>query len=190
MREPALVAAAGVRFGFVAVGYLEAVAAPARAGGVRVVDLEARLLQRLDEVDRRALEVLDARRIDDDADAVELRLAVAFGCAAVEAERVLEAAAPAAADRDAQHLGLAGRLLRHQRLHLARSTLGERQGCRLAGFDSCHLTECTRALRGQKRAYASATAAFCATCAGAGASAHLPGTLVPCGCPRSLAAAS
>src|SRR5437764_15465739 len=162
MPEPGLVAAAGILDGgavqTIAVGDLEAVTAPARAGGVRVVDLEARLLQRLDEVDRGALEVLDARRIDDDADAVKLRLAVAFGCAAVEAERVLEAAAPAAADRDAQHLGLAGRLLRHQRLHLARSTLGERQGCRLAGFDSCHLTECTRALRGQKRAYASATA--------------------------------
>src|SRR5438105_9032741 len=157
MPEPALVAAAGVRF--VAVGDLEAVTTPARAGGVRVVDLEARFLQRLDEVDRGALEVLDARRIDDDADAVELRLAVSFGSAAVEAERVLEAAAAAAADRDAQHLGLAGRLLRHQRLHLAGCALGERQRCGLAGLDSCHLTQCTHALRGQKRAYASATAA-------------------------------
>ena len=47
-------------------------------------------------------------------DAVELELGVALGRAAVEAERVLEAAAAAALDRDAQHLGLAGRLLRHQ----------------------------------------------------------------------------
>ena len=54
MPEPGLVAAAGILDGgavqTIAVGDLEAVTAPARAGGVRVVDLEARLLQRLDEV--------------------------------------------------------------------------------------------------------------------------------------------
>ena len=45
-------AAASARF---AVVDLEAVAAAARAGGVRVLDLEPGLLERLDEVDRRAL---------------------------------------------------------------------------------------------------------------------------------------
>src|SRR5690349_16606598 len=114
IREGGLVAAAGA----VAVGDLEAVPAAARPGRVRVVDLESRLLQRLDEVDRRAREVRSAGGIDDDAHAVELSLAVALDRAAVEAERVLEPAAAAAADRDAQHLGLAGRLLRHQRAHL------------------------------------------------------------------------
>ena len=60
------------------------------------------------------LRYVSARGIDDDPDAVELELGVARRRAAVEAERVLEAAAAAALDRDAKHLGLAGRLLRHQ----------------------------------------------------------------------------
>src|SRR5437762_2871614 len=108
MRRGVLVAAAGVRF--VAFGDLEAVTAAARARRVRVLDLEARLLQRLDEVDGRALQVLGTRGVDDDTDAVKLGLVVTLGSAAVEPERVLEAAAAAAADRNAQHLGLTGRL--------------------------------------------------------------------------------
>src|SRR5947208_16943735 len=107
MPEPALVAAAGILDGgavqTIAVGDLEAVTAPARAGGVRVVDLEARLLQRLDEVDRGTLEVLDARRVDHDADAAELRLAVAFSGAAVDTERMRQASAAPAAERHALH---------------------------------------------------------------------------------------
>jgi len=105
---------------------LEARAAPARRDGVRVVDLEARLLQTLEEVDRRALQVRGAERIDDDPDAVELELVVAGLRAAVEPECVLEAAAAAALDRDAQHLRLAGGLLRHQRADLRRRTLRQR----------------------------------------------------------------
>ena len=49
---------------------------------------------------------------------VELELEVARLRAAVEAERVLEAAAAAALDRDAEHLGLAGGLARHQAANL------------------------------------------------------------------------
>ena len=44
----------------------------------------------------------------------------------VESERVLEPAAAAALDRDPKHLGLADRLLRHQRLDLAGGALRER----------------------------------------------------------------
>src|SRR4051794_509031 len=104
---------------------LEAVAAATRRGDVRVVDLEAGLLQALEEVDRRALEVRRAERVDDDSDPVKLELVVAGLSAAVEAERVLEAAAAAALDGDAEHLGLAGRLFRHQRRDLLRGARGE-----------------------------------------------------------------
>src|SRR5438477_8283605 len=95
-------AATGGRVGRFALLDLEAVAAPTGGGHVRVVDLEARLLQAFQEVDRRALEVRRAERVDDDPHAVELELVVALLGAAVEAERVLEAAAAAALDGDAQ----------------------------------------------------------------------------------------
>ena len=58
--------------------------------------------------------------------------------AAVEAERVLEAAAAAALDRDAQDLGLAGRLLRHDRRHLGGGTLGQGDERRLGLLDGGH----------------------------------------------------
>ena len=61
-------AAAAVVRGRFALGDLEAVAAAARAGGVRVLDLEARLLKRFDEIDGGSLEIRGARRVDDDAD--------------------------------------------------------------------------------------------------------------------------
>ena len=58
-------------------GDLEAVPAAAGARDVRVLDLEPGLLEALDEVDRRALQVRRAERVDDDLDAVELELVVA-----------------------------------------------------------------------------------------------------------------
>src|SRR5262249_61697071 len=69
---------------------LERVAAAARGDDVRVVDLEPGLLQPAEEVDDGALQVRSAERIDDDLDAVQLALLVAFLGGAIEAERVLE----------------------------------------------------------------------------------------------------
>src|SRR5689334_2301409 len=89
-------AAAAGRGGVVALGAvldLERVAAPARGGGVRVVDLEAGLLKGAEEVDRGATQVRDAERVDDDVHALEQELVVALGRLAVEAEAVLEARA-------------------------------------------------------------------------------------------------
>src|SRR6266850_1725038 len=115
---------------------LEAMAAATRRAHVRVVDLEARLLEAFQEVDRRALQVRRAERVDDDPDAVELELVVTLLRGPVEAERVLEAAAAAALDRDAKHLGLARRLLGHQGADLRRGLRGEDDdgGLELLGF--------------------------------------------------------
>src|SRR5918993_2457659 len=104
---------------------LERVPAAAPGGRVRVVDREP-ALEAVDEVDLGAGQVRSAERIDDDPDAVRLELVVALHRAAVEAERVLEAGAPAALDGDAKNLGLAGRLLAHQVAHLRGRSLGER----------------------------------------------------------------
>src|SRR5205814_2172845 len=78
----------------------------AAAGGdhVRVVDLEARTLQALDEVNHRALNVGKARTIDQQADALVLVHAVAVALL-VERERVLEAGAASPALADTQYGG-------------------------------------------------------------------------------------
>src|SRR5213076_1299956 len=81
--------------------HLEGVAAAARGGDIRVVDREARL-QALDPVDLGAGQIRRAVRIDDDRDALARELVVALLRSAIEAERVLEAGAPAALDGDAQ----------------------------------------------------------------------------------------
>src|SRR5438477_741399 len=96
-------AAGGALFGRLALGHLEGVAAAARCDRVRVVDLEAGLLDGLEVVDRRALEVRSAERVDDDLHALALELDVALLGAAVEAEAVLEPGAAAALDRDPQN---------------------------------------------------------------------------------------
>src|SRR5438477_7604321 len=93
---------------------LEGVAAAARGDDVRVVDLEARLLDRLEVVDLGALEIRGAERVDDHPDALKLELVIAVLDAAVETERVLEAGAAAALHCDPQHGRLAFRLVRHQ----------------------------------------------------------------------------
>src|SRR4051794_31577025 len=105
-----LVTAAGAAAGRVggclfAVLHLEGVATPARGGDVRVVDREPGR-EAVHPVDLSAGEIGRGVRIDDDGDAVRLDLAVAVLRATVEAERVLEAGAAAALDREAQHLGL------------------------------------------------------------------------------------
>src|SRR5581483_10042650 len=99
-------AAARAGGGFAGIGVVrdgEGVPAAARGDGVRVVDLEARLLDRLEIVHPGAREIRRAERVDDDLHALALELVVALLGAAVEAEAVLEPGAPAALDRDAQH---------------------------------------------------------------------------------------
>src|SRR5690242_19541680 len=98
---------------------LERVAAAARGDCVRVVDLEPRLLDRLEVIDDRAGEIGGAERVDDDLHALALELVVALLGAAVEAEAVLEARAPAALDRDTQDRDVG--LLVHQLADLRRS---------------------------------------------------------------------
>src|ERR1041385_1264463 len=83
-----------------ALRHLERVAAAARSDGVRVLDLEPGLLDRLEVVDLRAHQVRSAEGIDHDLDALAVELVVALLGAAVEAEAILEARAAAALDRD------------------------------------------------------------------------------------------
>src|SRR5438876_6981064 len=115
----------GVLGRVLALGHLERVPAAARRDGVRVVDREPGRLDRVDVVDLRALQIRRAEGIDDNGDAVLLELEVTLGCAAVEAEPVLETGAAAALDRDAQHTDV--RLLGHQLLDLHCRRLGHRE---------------------------------------------------------------
>src|SRR2546423_7569245 len=78
-------------------------AAAARGDGIRVLDLEPGLLDRLEVVDPSTHQVGRAEGIDDDGDALALERVVALLGAAVEAEAVLEARAATALDRAAQH---------------------------------------------------------------------------------------
>ncbi len=78
-----------------------------------------------------------AVRVDDDADAVQLELVVALLGAAVEAERVLEAGAPAALDGDAQNGGVALGLVGLELADLDGRALGQADDA--SGlFDGCH----------------------------------------------------
>src|SRR5205814_9071878 len=101
-----------------ALGDRAARAAPAGRAGVRVLVFEAGFLDRLEVVGRRAREIGRAEGIDDDGHALADELVVALLRAAVEAEPVLEAGAPAALDRDAEDGDVL--LLRHQLLDLRR----------------------------------------------------------------------
>ena len=97
--------------------------ATAGRGGVRVVDLEPGLLDRLEIVDARAREIRGAEGIDDDRDALALELVVALLGAAVEAEAVLEPGAAAALDRDPENRDVG--LRRHEPADLLRGGGGE-----------------------------------------------------------------
>src|SRR3954447_5161374 len=83
-------------------GSAERVAARAAAAGVRVVDREALLLDRVGEIDRGALEVRRAHPVDDDLDTVEVADEVAIEAALVEVELVDQAGAAAGLDAHAQ----------------------------------------------------------------------------------------
>src|SRR3954466_2520087 len=77
-------------------------AAGAGAAGVRVVDREALLLDRVDEVDDGAVEVRRAHPVDPDLEAVELPEQVAVERAVVEEQLVAQAGAATGLHRDAQ----------------------------------------------------------------------------------------
>src|SRR3954454_15205731 len=97
---------------------VERVAAGAGAGRVGVVDGEALLLDGVDEVDHRAVEVGHAHPVDDDGHAVEVGHDVAVEGALVEEQLVAQTAAAAGLDRDPQREVVATLLL-EQALHLA-----------------------------------------------------------------------
>src|SRR5215203_841644 len=117
-------AASGGHLAFRTLLDLERVTASTGRAHVRVVDREA-ALEPFDEVDLRALQIRRAERVDDDGDPERVDPMVAFLLAGVEAERVLEAQATAALNRDAEHFRLAGGLLGHQLADLRRGALGE-----------------------------------------------------------------
>src|SRR5215218_6353612 len=81
--------------------YAEGGAAAAGGDDVRIRDVEARAHEALGVVDRGAVDVTKARRIDQHADAAGLEDVVVVA-PLVEGQRVLEARAAAAADADPQ----------------------------------------------------------------------------------------
>src|SRR6478609_5603907 len=102
----------------------EGVAAGAGAARVGVVDREALLLDRVGEVDRRALEVGDAHLVDHDLDAVVVAQRVAVEHALVEVELVDQAGAAAGLHRDAQ-AQVVTTLLLEERADLVRGLVGQ-----------------------------------------------------------------
>src|SRR5215469_2341874 len=105
-------------------GSVERVAAGARTRRVRVVDREALLLDRVDEVDGRAHEVRRAHLVGDDPDAAELADNVAVERALVKVQLVAQARAAARLNGDAQ-LQVVAALLADQRADLLRGRVGE-----------------------------------------------------------------
>src|SRR5690349_4961636 len=96
---------------------VERVAAGAGTRRVRVVDREALLLDRVDEVDRRAHQVRGAHLVRHDVDAAEFGHDVAVDLALVKVELIAKPRAAARLHRDTQ-LEVVASLLREQRAHL------------------------------------------------------------------------
>jgi hypothetical protein len=111
----------------------------ASSNHVGVIHLKARPLQTFDVVDLGAEDELHADLVDDDGDAVDLEDVVVL-LGAVEGERVLEARAAAAANRDAQCLAL-GVVLTAQQLADLLGRLGAERECLLGGLR--HFTKCS-----------------------------------------------
>src|SRR3984885_3940385 len=103
---------------------VEGVAAGARTRGVRVVDGETLLLDRVDEVDRRAHQVRGAHLVRHDLHAAEVGHDVAVDLALVEVELVAKPRAAARLDRDAQPQVVPA-LLRQQTAHLRGRAIGQ-----------------------------------------------------------------
>ena len=103
---------------------VERVATGAGAAGVRVVDGETLLLDRVDEVDGRACEVGLAHLVDDDVDAAEAVDGVAVDGAVIEVELVAKTRAATGLDRYPQR-EVGATFLFEQGLHLRRGLVGE-----------------------------------------------------------------
>src|SRR6516165_9172793 len=103
---------------------VEGVAASAGTRGVRVVDSETLLLDRVDEIDGRAHQVRGAHLVRHDLHAAELADDVAVDLAFVEVELVAKPGAAARLDRDAQPQVVPA-FLREQAAHLGRSEVGQ-----------------------------------------------------------------
>src|SRR5690606_18765201 len=118
---------------------VERVAAGAGATRVRVVDREALLLDRVDEVDLGTLDVRRAHPVHGDPQAVELTEQVAVELTLVEEQLVAQASTAARLHRDAQ-VHVVATLLVEQRLRLRRGRLGQDDavrgllGCGVAGL--------------------------------------------------------
>src|SRR6267378_169206 len=104
----------------------EGVAASAALGGVRIVDLEAAARQRIVEVDGSALQVFNARQIDDDLHAEDLEhLVLGRDRLVLDLHAVRKPRAAAARDEDAHALICAAVLL-HDGLDLGSRFLAQR----------------------------------------------------------------
>src|SRR3954471_12297721 len=113
-------------------------ATAARGDDVGVVDLEAGALQRVDVVDRRAVDVRQARAVDEELQAMALEDHVAFALL-VEGELILEPRAASTAHADPQAgrrrlFALAGEKL----LDLLGALVAERDSLGLVGDFLCH----------------------------------------------------
>src|SRR3954454_1978272 len=144
---------------------VEAVAAGAAAGRVRVVDREALLLDRVDEVDDGAREVGPAHPVDDDLDAGEVVELVALERALVEEQLVAQARATAGLHCHPQGEVVAA-LLVEEVLHLRGRGVGEEDalGGVSSGFLDGHAVRLPDrwelALGGPKRSTAPPTCVF------------------------------
>src|SRR2546429_2136204 len=106
------------------IGSVEGVAAGAGPGGVRVVDGEALLLDRVDEVDGGALHIGGAHPVDGHPQPVEVAEQVAIERALVEEQLVTQAGAATGLDGDAQ-VHVVAALLVEQRLGLGLGVVRE-----------------------------------------------------------------
>src|SRR3954454_15907689 len=130
-------------------GLAERVAAGAGAGRVRVVDREALLLDRVDEVDGRAAQVRGAHAVGDDLDATEVLDNVPVEGTLVEEELVTQAGAAAGLNGDAQGQVVTAFLV-EQGLDLRRGGVGQDDavgdGAGLVRYGHLHLSRVVRRL--------------------------------------------
>src|SRR5690349_5999416 len=122
----------------------EAGAAAAGRGGLRIVDLERRADQIVDEIDLGSSHVIERYRIDEHSRAASLDHDIVVGALAFGVEFILKARASAAFDADAQHR--AGRFLPQDFADSPRGALGY-------GDVDAHLLSESQSARLQHRQY-------------------------------------